>query len=1354
MSASMSAEDGATSSDTYNAVERRLGLLDALSRIRHLKDSKLENQRAPAQLLVAIEATLAERAAQEQQETGPTQYFLALESLLSAEEPGEDVHASSVYLLSLVLPYVAPGVVRAKSLALLSAVAAPLAEPHGASEHMNARIRSALGVVEALLEMVPVKDRTHLERERTWLTVWDLVLSLCMDARPKVRRRAHDLVRHILGLPVWSHDHPYASRTMAWAARTLQHVAEARGGPVTTQGGKPTYDKKSGQARHAKSAAAARQQAASEGAASSGIWVCQLLQGLVALVPPKTTATLVPALLLLPALQNPFLTVAVYDVFAALFRSPRAEAMSTEAMLAASTALEQHARDVTLLAQTVSALLDESAVPASTDVQTLPSYMGVLESCMVTYSAASPTAAWALVPALWQQTWHLALSAQSDASRSSPSVRVAGRTLLQALVRYCVPEEAVAEALTASTSPLRTMLDSVKDALGTHALRYAHARADILPVLSSCLQRLRYPLEPRQAPPAEALLMDQVVHVASLRTQRDFDARAEADAVLGTAVEVCGPARILAVLPLQLLDDEGRPNMQGTGRAWMLPLLRAHITNTNLQHFVEAMVPLSEALFELRVRAEQPTDGTAPRPVEAKVMEALIEQIWACFPGYCDLARDVPTALTPRVLELLVQVLRTQRALRPSVLKGLEWLVQRTESLVASQAPADQLQRQFGVDQAQGQATLAHLRSLAGVLLASLFNLLSELPAQERAYVMECIRTYLAILDAPSIAQTFSKVAAMLTQALQTYEPSMPAPGMPEPNSPRYVPPVPHTMMDLLLALVPHLKKAEAIQLVDMCAHVLPVADSSLQKKAYRALARLLTGDEAEALRSHFGTAALVSQWLTLDVQPGAVRDRLQLLLALLPHWPNDQLGLLGSVVPEAVLGTKEANQGAREAAYDLLVEMGHRMAQGGTIHRAQAGAANAETASVDASVQELVMMVAAGLAGASPRMIGASITALARLLYEFHTTLPADTVRELLATMLVFLESTNREIVKGALGFCKVALVALPAPDVESTLPTLVPALLHVRHVHKNHFKGRVRHLIERLLRRFGEKAIEVHVDAENQRLLANIRKRKERAKRRRAQASTHEGEEETDWAPAKSVGVDAFEEALYGSASESESDDDEDAEEKATRPKARLPNQGRQRRAKHREDDTYLLEDNDTPMNLLDASTVSAIRSHVRAKPRREPGQEAKSFQVDDMGRLHIQDEAAAAAADGPEAAAMATEGHAYMDKSLGVDGFTHRGRGGAVKFNKNNKRTRAQERRDDEEEEAETASHAPRRPKRGKQAIGSEFRARRAEGDVQKNGMSPYAYVPLSSVAGKRKGKPAAKLAITGKHKAKRT
>jgi len=106
----------------------------------------------------------------------------------------------------------------------------------------------------------------------------------------------------------------------------------------------------------------------------------------------------------------------------------------------------------------------------------------------------------------------------------------------------------------------------------------------------------------------------------------------------------------------------------------------------------------------------------------------------------------------------------------------------------------------------------------------------------------------------------------------------------------------------------------------------------------------------------------------------------------------------------------------------------------------------------------------------------------------------------QLLTTLLVFLTSANREIVKSVLGFIKLAIHTLPVDLIRPHLPELVPALLRWSHDHKNHFKVKVRHIFERLLRRFGYE--DVYKCAGNEdavKVLTNIKKRKDRAKRKR---------------------------------------------------------------------------------------------------------------------------------------------------------------------------------------------------------------------------------------------------------------
>jgi len=115
----------------------------------------------------------------------------------------------------------------------------------------------------------------------------------------------------------------------------------------------------------------------------------------------------------------------------------------------------------------------------------------------------------------------------------------------------------------------------------------------------------------------------------------------------------------------------------------------------------------------------------------------------------------------------------------------------------------------------------------------------------------------------------------------------------------------------------------------------------------------------------------------------------------------------------------------------------------------------------------------------------------------------------EILSTMLMFLSSANREIVKSALGFVKLAVHTLPVDLVKPQLGELVPALLRWSHDHKNHFKAKVRHIFERMIRRYGWDDVYGNAgEEEASKVLLNIKKRKDRAKRQKAQAQEESDE------------------------------------------------------------------------------------------------------------------------------------------------------------------------------------------------------------------------------------------------------
>lgn len=126
----------------------------------------------------------------------------------------------------------------------------------------------------------------------------------------------------------------------------------------------------------------------------------------------------------------------------------------------------------------------------------------------------------------------------------------------------------------------------------------------------------------------------------------------------------------------------------------------------------------------------------------------------------------------------------------------------------------------------------------------------------------------------------------------------------------------------------------------------------------------------------------------------------------------------------------------------------------------------------------------------------------LGRIKYDFH---PLDVIStkmhtEIFTTLLVFLTSANREIVKSVLGFIKLSIHTLPTEVIRPHLKDLVPKLLNWSHDHKNHFKAKVRHIFERMLRRFGwDEVYSCAGQEEAAKVLVNIKKRKERAKRKK---------------------------------------------------------------------------------------------------------------------------------------------------------------------------------------------------------------------------------------------------------------
>ena len=490
------------------------------------------------------------------------------------------------------------------------------------------------------------------------------------------------------------------------------------------------------------------------------------------------------------------------------------------------------------------------------------------------------------------------------------------------------------------------------------------------------------------------------------------------------------------------------------------------------------------------------------------------------------------------------------------------------------------------------------------------------------------------------------------------------------------MPPTSHTLMDLVITLSVYLPRPTFPTLFSLAALILPQSsDPQLQKKAYKLLPRLATSPTGR-LALEDRNAELQSLLLATAsaVSAPARRDRLAAISVVVEHLPQSSLHFIPSILSEVVISAKEVNEKARTAAFELLVLMARKMSQGGKINQSQIPHMPTDAPVAQASLEEFFTMVSAGLVGSTPHMVSASITALTRILYEFALQLPHTVIEDLVQTMDLFLTSTSREIVRSVLGFVKVAIISLPEDIVKPKLNTLVPGLMSWSREHKAQFRAKVKHILERAIRRFGFDAIEQHCPEDDKKLIHNIRKTKERRKRHKAADGADAADAEGP-AKRKNRFESEYDEALYGSETSSDSDHGSDKERVAE-------SSGRGGAGAGGRGHTYITENVDEPLDLLDRKSLANISTRKPMATKQAPAKQRKN-KTDLDGKLVFNDADANNDNDDDPMAldvngldgtdGMTLEGgiNAYVDAIRGRDAV-QRGRGGRLKFS--NKREKS--------------------------------------------------------------------------------
>lgn len=438
-------------------------------------------------------------------------------------------------------------------------------------------------------------------------------------------------------------------------------------------------------------------------------------------------------------------------------------------------------------------------------------------------------------------------------------------------------------------------------------------------------------------------------------------------------------------------------------------------------------------------------------------------------------------------------------------------------------------------------------------------------------------------------------------------------------SSPTAMPPQSHTLLDLLVTLSPYLPSSSFPMLFSVAAKILPLSsDPQLQKKAYKLLPKLATTDVGAATLQ---ARSADVQNLLLETAASATtpcrHDRINALATVVRHLPSEDLHFIPSILSEIVIATKETNEKARLAAFDNLILMAEAMsASGGIVKQARIPHMPSNAPTTKASLEEFFTMLAAGLGGDTPHMISASITALTRVLYDYHARLPSAVLEELVGAMSLFLENPNREIVRSVLGFMKVAIISLPVEIIQPKLATLVPGLMRWSKEHKSHFRVKVKNILERAMRRFGTEVIEKVCPEQDRNLVKNIRKSRERNKRKKKEGgvSDDEGGDDDDSENGKrdrkrrARFTNAFDAEVYGSDSENSStasDNDTSRTQNQSQASQKVRQRSARERPGARKRGTYIHEatgdGNDDPLDLTSTSALGHISSSIASTHHR---------------------------------------------------------------------------------------------------------------------------------------------------------
>uniref|UniRef100_A0A8C2X2C3 Ribosomal RNA processing 12 homolog n=1 Tax=Cyclopterus lumpus TaxID=8103 RepID=A0A8C2X2C3_CYCLU len=602
----------------------------------------------------------------------------------------------------------------------------------------------------------------------------------------------------------------------------------------------------------------------------------------------------------------------------------------------------------------------------------------------------------------------------------------------------------------------------------------------------------------------------------------------------------------------------------------------------------------------------------AGQKLESKVYKTLQTQIWTMLPGFCTCPVDL-LASFKSIARTLGMAVNERPDLRLTVCQALRTIVNKSCSTEEEKAEVGRFSKNF---------------------LPILFNVYGQKPAAGesgtyRMAVLDTIKVYLTVTETEFCSK-------LLNLNISLY------------------------FFNLCLLV--------------RC-FIYQTKEPGMQKKAYRVLEEMCGGERDECrsfVVANLETLKVVLLETLKNASSPAKRPRLKCLIHIVKRLNEEHKDFITTLLPEVIICTKEVSVGARNNAYNLLVEIGNAFVR-------FCGNTNGNS--------PYLMLVYAGLTG-SVTMITCTVLALTRLVFEYKGE------EQLLHNVCLLLTSRTREIVKAALGFIKVILFIMDPKTLASH--ATMKGVGNIKDDVRRHFRTKLKNIFTKFIRKFGFELVKSMLPAEHHKVLANIRKADARTKRKKQVDRCSPTQSSAfplicllkNFLPLLS----SIEDILADSDSDMSEDE---GKKKYAQKKAGKPQKARAWLKEGEEDD---------PLNFLDpkvSQRVLATNPAMKKSAKVEHG-----FKVTSDGRLIIRED---------------------DEEDVKDNGKRNPGK-------KSQKRKFQNDNFDEDmdvqpQQKYKAGGSGIHRALGGREDMGADYKSKKGKGDIKKKGkLDPYAYIPL--------------------------